>query len=173
MILLIFIFVFCVIGLMRGWRREIVSLAFVFAAVLVLVLNGGAGIADVIFVRIPWAVNEHRPPDASAVQISIVTTVTVVLLILLGYLIGNRGFPKPATPADRIFGGILGIVAGYILYNLFTRVFSNFSSTTGFLTTSTQNLVSNSSLLIVVLIIVLLIAGLVASSMKKGGAKGK
>src|SRR2546430_1761118 len=73
----IIIFAFAVIGFIRGWRREIVSLAFTLAAVLIGALGGGALVAEAIFVRLPLAFqdpNNLRPPGPpTSLEVIIVT----------------------------------------------------------------------------------------------------
>src|SRR5437588_11721717 len=90
---------FAVIGFIRGWRREIVSLAFTLAAVLIGALNGGALVAQAIFVRLPLAFqdpnNLHTPPSPTSTELLIVTPLTLTIVIHLAYLIGNRSFPQP------------------------------------------------------------------------------
>src|SRR6266496_400896 len=116
----IIIFAFAVIGFIRGWRREIVSLAFTLAAVLIVALGGGALVAQAIFVRLPLALqdphNLHPPGPPGDLDILIVTGLTLVVLIALGYLIGNRAFPRPGVPAERVLGVIPAIFAGIAIY---------------------------------------------------------
>src|SRR5258706_437675 len=47
------ILAFGVLGFYRGWRREVVSMAFSLAGVLFLYLGGGKSLAEFVFVRLP------------------------------------------------------------------------------------------------------------------------
>src|SRR5579884_2490239 len=98
------------IGFLRGWRREIVSLAFLLAAILFLAVGGGTWVADLLFVRIPFAFgNGSRiPPAPSDTTITLTTLITFVIIVAIGYLVGNRVFPKAALPVDRLMGIIPG-----------------------------------------------------------------
>ncbi len=169
----IIIFAFAVIGFIRGWRREIVSLAFTLAAVLIGALGGGALVAEAVFVRLPLAFQD--PP--TSLEVIIVTAVTLVALIALGYLIGNRSFPKPTTPAERFWGAIPAIVAGIAIYATVSRLTNLFNKGPAFtvaVPNPSSDMIGNYLLLIFIVLIVLLIIGLVASSAKKsGGAKSK
>src|SRR5579863_1709787 len=112
--LFLVVLVFAVLGFMRGWRREILSVAFILAAVLVIGVGGGIAVAQTIFVRIPLAFqdpnNLQKPPSPNGTEVAVVTALTLIAIILLGYIVGNKVFPKPATPADRVWGVIPGIV---------------------------------------------------------------
>jgi hypothetical protein len=44
-----------------------------------------------------------------------------VALIVLGYIVGNRVFPKPATPTERIIGIIPGILSGAFVLGYLER----------------------------------------------------
>ena len=177
----IIIFAFAVIGFIRGWRREIVSLAFTLAAVLIGALGGGALVAEAVFVRLPLAFqdpNNLRPPGPpTSLEVIIVTAVTLVALIALGYLIGNRSFPKPTTPAERFLGAIPAIVAGIAIYATVSRLTNLFNKGPAFtfaVPNPSSDMIGNYLLLIFIVLVVLLIIGLVASSAKKsGGAKSK
>jgi uncharacterized membrane protein required for colicin V production len=173
------VLVFAVLGFMRGWRREILSLVFILAAVLVLGIGGGKTVAQIIFVRIPLAFqdpnNLQRPPLPNATEIVVVTVLTFVAMIVIGYLIGNRVFPKPTTPADRVWGLILGIIAGLAIYFTISQLAPVL--TTGpniglVIPAPSQNVISSSLLLIFVVLVVLVIIGLITSNTKKSGGGG-
>jgi membrane protein DedA with SNARE-associated domain len=47
------------------------------------------------------------------------TLLVFALVIAIGYLVGNRVFPKPTNPADRILGVVPSVISGaFILYYL-------------------------------------------------------
>ncbi|MEO8973472.1 MAG: CvpA family protein [Ktedonobacteraceae bacterium] len=173
------VLVFAVAGFMRGWRREILSLAFILAAVLVIGIGGGQVVAQWIFVRIPLAFqdpnNLQRPPSPNSTEIIIVTVLTFVAMIVIGYLIGNRVFPKPTTPADRVWGLVLGIIAGLAIYftiSQITPVLSKGSDIGLLVPSPNQSVIGNSLLLIFVVLVVLVIVGLITSNVKKSGGGG-
>jgi hypothetical protein len=177
----IIIFAFAVIGLMRGWRREIVSLAFTLAAVLIVGLGGGALVAEALFVRLPLALqdpnNLHPPGPPSTLETDIVTGLTLVTIIALGYIVGNKAFPKPMLPAERIWGAIPAIIAGIAVYGMISRLTSLFNKSPAFtfaVPNPSSDMIGNYLLLIFVVLIVLVIIGLVSSrSKKRGGASPK
>src|SRR5579864_6293882 len=92
---------FGLIGFWRGWKREVISLAFALTGVLFLLLNGGNALAQLVFVKMPIVIHDifssgpaptTTKPDSG--QVLIVTLITFVGIVVLGYLIGNRAFPN-------------------------------------------------------------------------------
>lgn len=171
---------FAVIGFMRGWRREIVSLAFTLAAVLIAALQGGNLIAQAIFVRLPLAFqdpnNLHAPSPPTSTEVLIVTVFTLVILIALGYIIGNKAFPKPTTPGERVLGAIPAIISGIAIYSVLSRLTNVVNRGQAFtlaLPNPNPDMLGNYILLIFVVLVVLVIIGLVTSSAKKGGGAPK
>jgi hypothetical protein len=178
---LVILFAFALIGFMRGWRREIVSLAFTLAAVLIVDLGGGSFVAEALFVRLPLALqdpnNLHPPGPPSALETEIVTGLTLVVIIALGYIVGNKAFPKPKVPVERFLGAIPAIIAGIAVYEAISRLASHFNKSPAF-TFAVPNpgpdTIGNYLLLIFVVLIVLVIIGLMNSrSKKRGGATPK
>ena len=171
---------FAVIGFIRGWRREIVSLAFTLAAVLIGALNGGILVAQAVFVRLPLAFqdpnNLHTPPSPTSTEVLIVTALTLTIIIALGYIIGNRAFPKPTTPPERIWGAIPAIISGIAIYSVLSRLTTVVNGGQVFtvaVPNPSPDMVGNYLLLIFVVLVVLVIIGLVASSAKKGSGAPK
>src|SRR2546425_12464701 len=91
------IIVFALIGLQRGWRREVVLLAFVGVGLLFFsFLNGGPGLAHFIFVRVPVifadALGQPAPTanNEPSIQIGQITAlVAFAVLLLIGYFVGD------------------------------------------------------------------------------------
>ncbi|HLH60056.1 MAG TPA: hypothetical protein VKV20_00120 [Ktedonobacteraceae bacterium] len=173
---------FGVLGFMRGWRREIVSMAFSLAGVLFLYLGGGKGLADFIFVRFPIILqiiaggnssSTKTPPTPTDVNVLVVTIIAFVVIVGLGYIIGNRAFPKPATPAERFLGVIPAVITGYALIEYVTNVFAKSPLITVGVNTPSQSQVGNYLLIIFVVAVVAVIAGLIAANAKKGGSGKK
>ena len=177
--LFLVVLVFAVLGFMRGWRREILSVAFILAAVLVTGIGGGTAVAQLIFVRIPLAFqdpnNLQKPPAPNTTEIAVATALTFIALIIIGYLIGNKVFPKPSTPAERVWGVIPGIIAGLAIYFTISQIAPALTKgpAIGLLVSSpNQNVIGNSLLLIFIVLVVLVIIGLITSNTKKSGGGG-
>ncbi|MHB8599730.1 MAG: CvpA family protein [Ktedonobacteraceae bacterium] len=174
--LFLVILVFAVLGFMRGWRREILSVAFILAGVLVIGVGGGQAVAQMIFVRLPLAFqdpnNLQKPPAPNATEIAVVTVLTLIAIIVIGYLIGNKVFPKPSTAAERVWGVIPGLIAGLAIYFTISQMAPVLTKgpAIGLLVSApNQNVISNSLLLIFVVLVVLVIIGLITSNTRKSG----
>jgi hypothetical protein len=173
---------FGLVGFIRGWRREVISLAFSLAGVLFLILNGGAGLAQFIFVRLPVIFQEvfssnstvTRPANPTDFQVLLTTLITFAVIVGAGYLIGNRAFPakiSAGTPADRIIGVIPGLVTGYFVITYITNIFAKSPVITVGVNTPTQTLLSDYVPLLFIVAVVAVVIGLIASRANKGGAK--
>ena len=172
---------FGLVGFIRGWRREVISLAFSLAAVLFLILNGGAGLAKFIFVRLPVIFQEvfsnttpTTPANPTPFQVLLTTLITFAAIVVAGYLIGNRAFPaklSAGTPADRILGVIPGLVTGYFVITYITNLFASSPVITVGVNTPTQTLLSDYVPLLFIVAVVAVVVGLIASRANKGGAK--
>lgn len=169
------------IGFWRGWRREVISLAFALTGVLFLLLNGGDALAQLVFVKTPLVIHDifssgpmatPSKPDPTAVLI--VTLITFVVIVVIGYIIGNRAFPgKNLTPAERLLGVLPGLVTGYFLITYIANIFSKSPLITVGFGTPTQNVVTNYVPMLIIVAIVVVVAGLIASRAKKPGAPAK
>ena len=177
------ILIFAVVGFQRGWKRELVSLGFSLGAVLFLYLGGGNGLAQFVFIRLPVIAqvvvsNSGRAPAPSSTTVPatdtlIVTIVTFVVMIGAGYLIGNKAFPKPASPPERLLGILPAIVSGYFLMLYVTNVLTKASLITFGVSTPNQGVVGNYMLIIFVIAVVVVVAALIATSAKKPSSGGK
>ncbi len=170
---------FGLIGFWRGWRREVISLAFALTGVLFLLLNGGGALAQLVFVKTPIIIHDifsngpapaTTKPDASAVLI--VTLITFVVIVVIGYMIGNRAFPggKGLAPAERLLGILPGLVTGYFLITYIANIFNKSPLITVGFGTPTQDVVTNYVPLLIIVAIVAVVAGLIASRAKKASA---
>lgn len=176
------IIAFGVLGFYRGWRREVVSMAFSLAGVLFLYLGGGKSLADFVFERLPVILqvvsggtstsSTKSPTPPSDVNVLATTIIAFVAIVALGYIIGNRAFPKAVTPADRFLGVIPAVVTGYALITYVTNVFAKSPLITIGVNTPSQSLVGNYLLIIFMVAVVAVIAGLIAANAKKGGGAG-
>lgn len=173
--------VFAVIGFMRGWRREVISMAFSLGGVLFLYLGGGNAVAQFIFVRFPVILqvlvggqqSGSAPTSPPQNTVLLTTIITFVLIVALGYFVGNKAFPKPTAPADRLLGILPALVTGYFLIVYITNVFAKSPLITFGVNTPSQSLVGNYMLILFVVAVVVIVIALVAASTKKpsGGKK--
>jgi hypothetical protein len=163
------IIVFALIGLQQGLRRVLVLLVFALAGLVFLVLiNGGPGLAHFVFVRAPVIVADifgQPAPNNSepSLQVQQITTVVAfVVILILGYIVGNRMMPKPATPADRIFGLIPGVATGFVVILFINRFFSTLFTVAFETPNASQYFVW-----FIVIAVIALVAGLIMASVKK------
>lgn len=176
------ILAFAVVGFQRGWKRELVSLGFSLGAVLFLYLGGGNGLAQFLFLRLPVIAqivaggapaNSQGSGSVSNTDVLITTIATFIIIIGAGYLIGNKAFPKPHTPAEHLLGILPAIVSGYFLMLYVTNVLAKTSLITFGVSTPNQGVVGSYMLIIFVIAVVIIVAALVATSARKssGGKK--
>ena len=169
------ILAFAVVGFQRGWKRELVSLGFSLVAVLFLYLGGGKGLAQFLFLRLPvilqlavgGTASNAQTGTVSTSDVLITTIVTFIVIIGAGYLIGNRAFPRPNSPSERLLGILPAIVTGYFLMLYVTNVLSTASLITFGVSTPKQDVVGSYMLIIVVAAVVIILAALIATSAKK------
>ncbi|GCE47460.1 hypothetical protein EI42_00997 [Thermosporothrix hazakensis] len=116
------ILAFIVIGFIRGWKRELISLVAVLLAVFLIRPDSGRGFSQFIS-RLPQIFSflitgsqANAPqPDASTSNFLGGPWGSIVLfmaIVLLGYFLGNKAFPKPGVPQERFLGVIPGIISG-------------------------------------------------------------
>ena len=176
----IVIIAFGLLGIYRGWRREIISLVFILAGVLFLVLARD-GLPQFVFVNLPRAVSTLLSGAAPSQPASTIpagdprSTLTLVLFFLafvvVGYLVSLRAAPKATTPAEHILGVIPGVVGGYAILSFVTNALGKTPLFSLDVSTPNQNLISSYLLVIFIVAVVAIIAGLIAASgKKKGGA---
>ncbi len=173
------IIVFAIVGLQRGWRRELITVAFVSAGLIFLLfLNGGPGLAHFIFVRIPAIIADilgqpapsTSEPSLQTVQIT--TVLAFIAVLALSYVVGNR-MPKPATPADRIWGIGAGILTGFLVVLFINHFFNGNQGGNSLFTLAIETPdPSNYIGLLLVIAVVIVVVALIATRVKKsGGAK--
>ncbi|HVB61836.1 MAG TPA: hypothetical protein VNE61_11625 [Ktedonobacteraceae bacterium] len=176
----IVIIAFGLLGIYRGWRREIISLVFILAGVLFLVLARD-GLPQFVFVNLPRAVSTLLSGAAPSQPASTIpagdprSTLTLVLFFLafvvVGYLVSLRAAPKATTSAEHILGVIPGVVGGYAILSFVTNALGKTPLFSLDVSTPNQNLISSYLLVIFIVAVVAIIAGLIAASgKKKGGA---
>ena len=173
---------FGLIGFWRGWRREVISLAFALTGVLFLLLNGGQALAELVFVKLPIIFHDlissspmSAPPKPDATAVLVVTLITFVVIVVAGYLIGNRAFPggKALQPADRLLGILPGLITGYFLITYISNTFANSHLITVGVNTPTETVITNYVPILIIVAIVVVVAGLVIARSKKPSAPAK
>ncbi len=173
-------FVFIVMGFQRGWRREIMSLLFVLLAVVLVHPDTSDALSSFLgrlgnFIAY-LSGSEQLNSTASSPGISFLggpfwSLIIFVLVVVLGYYMGNRVFPKPTTSHERFIGVIPAIISGaFVLFYL-----SSYVKTTGGQTNLQVQVAPPDPTTFVPMIIFLallaLIIGLIASRIKKASAK--
>jgi hypothetical protein len=186
--LFIVILVFAVIGFQRGWRRELVSFGFSMGALLLLFIDQGKWIADFLFNKLPQigqlivsgSGSSGTTDNVNDGNLLLTKLIVLVLMMVVGYLVGNKAFPRPATPQERLFGILPAIVGGYFLVFYLTNYLQPSTSSGGAnsqitvgINTPNQDTVGSSVLIIFLIAIVVVIAALIAANTKKtsGGKK--
>lgn len=175
------ILAFAVVGFQRGWKRELVSLGFSLGAVLFLYLGGGNALAAFVFRRLPVIATiiaggsgtNIGANSTSASNVFLVTIIAFVLIVGIGYLIGNKAFPRPATPSERLLGILPAIVSGYFLMLYVTNVLAKTSLITFGINTPSQGVIGNYMLIIFIIAVVVVVAALIAASAAKKPSGGK
>ncbi len=167
------IIVFAFIGLQRGWRRELISL--VFAAIAAFLLIPGNGNTFQVFLsRLLGAIGvllTGSQPSPTAPLAPWVALLVFAAVLLVGYYVGNKAFPAPATPPERIIGIVPAIITGAIVLDYLFRYFINVTgSSTLNLSLPTPDPTTFVPLLFVIALVTVVVA-LIASRMKKTPAK--
>ena len=172
--------IFAIIGFVRGWRRELISMAFIVPTVLFLYIGGANGLAVFFLQRIPvgmnfltsGAVGPSTPPNAPGPnQVLVVAVITLIVAIVLGFLVGNRAFKPTGTPTERFLGIIPGMVEGVAIVAMIGRLFASSPQITFGTNTPNPNNLGNGFLVIFLIAIAALIIGLLAGRVGKGSKK--
>ena len=175
------ILAFAVLGFYRGWKRELVSLGCTLGVILFLYLGGGKGLTHFFFVSLPAmfqiAANTSGSPTnpSTGTQVSdsnvlLTTLITFAVVIVAGYLIGNRAFPgKSMQPHERLLGILPAMVSGYFLMLYVTNVLnqSRQSLLSIGINNPNQDQTGNSVFIIFLIALVVVIAALIAASARK------
>jgi len=165
---LIVVIVFALIGLLRGWLREIVTTAIILGSIVFLSIGGSQYLSHFITQTVPGAFNYvvnngHTTVGSSGSGPTFSPTVTLAVfgvLSALGYIIGHRFGRPPTKPTHRLVGIIPGTVNGLAIASYGSTLFTQASG--GPPTLSVQGLTSSAGsqyypLIFIVAIIVMLI----------------
>jgi hypothetical protein len=138
----LFLFIFTLVGLMRGWYKE--GITSLFAAILALLVWRPevaqmliGRITDVIKMLIVFIREGLNPEpqalagpsagfgsllDPTSYQIYVVIT---VVLLAVSYVVGEATFKHRMTALGRILGAMLGAFNGYVILSLIKQFFLN------------------------------------------------
>ena len=172
---------FGIIGFIRGWHREIVSMGFILATVLFLYVGGANGLASFFLQRVPLGINflsggavgpKTLPPAPSSNQVLAVALIFLLAAIFIGFLVGGSAFKKvTGTPSERFLGIIPGLVEGFAIVEYISHLFASSPQITFGTNTPNPNNLGNSIIVIFLIAIAALIIGLVATRFGKKDEK--
>jgi hypothetical protein len=175
------IIIFGFIGFLRGWRREVVSMGFILAAVLFLYVGGANGMAYFFLGRIPYGAYfltggaigpSSLPPPPGPTQVLITAIVTLLVAMFLGFIVGNNAFKAPGSAPERFIGIIPGLVEGFALVAYISHLFASSPQIEVGTNTPSPSSLGNGIVVVFLVAIVALIIGLVAGRLgKKSGGK--
>ena len=114
---------FAVVGFLRGWKKEVLSLLFIlFAALLV---RPGDQSFPKLMARIPAAFtyllsgNSGNAAETTNSTSSFLgpwgPLLAFVLIAAIGYYVGEKAFPKPSSPTEHILGILPALVAAALV----------------------------------------------------------
>jgi hypothetical protein len=179
---LIAILAFGIVGFQRGWRREIVSLAFTLTGILFLTF-GSQGLAHFIYISLPRALSTLtngitfiQPASSIATddpRVAISAAITFLLFIILGFLVSNRVAPKPAGTSEKLFGVIPGIIGGYAIMTFLSKALTYSSLFRFDVHTPDQSLIGSYLLVIFIIIVVVVVLALISAGSKKSASPKK
>jgi hypothetical protein len=172
---------FGVIGFQRGWRREVISLAFTLTGILFLIF-GSVGLSAFVYYKLPHAIasltsgvqSTQSTPNLTAddPKVAITTVIAFLTFIALGYLVSTKVMPKATLAPDRLWGIIPGIISGYAILTFFTNALSKASLFQLNVNTPTQSLIGSYLLVVFIIIVVVVILALISASAKKSSSGG-
>ncbi len=174
------ILVFIVVGFQRGWRRELITLVFVLLAVILIRPSSNGGFFTGLFARIPamfdylFSGSTRTGATGTAVSNNFLgpwgTLLVFAIVVAIGYIVGNRVFPKPTTPTERFIGIVPSVISGaFILYYLTANNFfaKNTAGQSFFSVVVQPPDPTNYMPIIFVIAVVAVVVGLIAGRAKK------
>jgi hypothetical protein len=124
------ILAFIVIGFMRGWRRELVSLVFILLASFLVHQDTSNTVGNFIS-RLPSVIG-YAAGASSTPQTTLNTTflggpfwslMIFIAIVGLGYYVGNKAFPHPTTPQERFVGIVPAVLGGAFILGYLSSYF--------------------------------------------------
>jgi hypothetical protein len=169
------ILVFIVVGFQRGWKRELISLVGVLLGVF-LIRSDSAQTFSQFLGRLPGVFSYLVTGGSTSTATTATPGLTAVgpwgslflfaLVVAAGYYLGNRVFPKPATPAERFLGVVPAVISGAFVIG-YVSAFVAISGQSQFsIVVQTPNPSSFVPVILVIAIVAVVIA-LIASRAKK------
>ncbi len=123
------ILAFIVLGFQRGWRRELLSLVFILLASFIVHPNTSTVVGNFL-TRLSGAVGGASTSSQQPVtQVTSLfggpfwSLIIFVGLVILGYYVGNRAFPQPATPHERFIGIVPAVISGAFVLGYLSNYF--------------------------------------------------
>jgi hypothetical protein len=123
------ILIFIVLGFQRGWKRELLSLVFILFASFIVHPNTSTFVGNFL-ARLLGAIGgssaSSRSPLIQVTSLfgsSIWSLIIFAGLVMLGYYVGNRAFPQPATPHERFIGIVPAVVSGAFVLGYLSNYF--------------------------------------------------
>lgn len=172
---LVVILVFIIIGFQRGWKRELVSLVFVMLSTLLIRIDTSDAFGAFIG-RIPalfaFLTGTQAPENTSPPTFLVGPFWSLIIfsaLVGLGYYVGNKVFPKPGAPQERLIGIVPAIIAGAFIVNYMIQYFASVSPSNSNSVSLDLQATSPESYVpvIIVVIIVALVGALIAARVRK------
>ncbi len=109
------------VGMVRGWQREITTSATLLATLLFLNTGGGDLLAN-LFTRGAGSVAQPGATTTYAATSSCVdnlpatlATLTFIGMTFIAYRVGRFVFPKPRLATHRLLGMLLGAINGAVI----------------------------------------------------------
>ncbi len=174
------IVVFAAIGFQRGWRREVVSLAFILLAVL-LVRPDSSRTFGQFLSRLPATAaflvsgtsQQSAPVPANGFLGPLGSVLIFAAIAVIGYFVGNRAFPaKPSTPQERLIGIVPAIISGAFVLGFLSNFFPKNPAGQSLFTVAIQPPdPGNYVPVIFVIAVVVVVVALIAARAKKTPAK--
>lgn len=166
------ILVFIVLGFQRGWRRELVSLVFVLLACFLVTPSTSDGLSMFLgqipraFALLTNPASAPPPPTSPGFFSGPWWSLAIFAgLIFLGYVVGNKVFPKPATPPEQFIGIIPAVISGAFIFWYLSRY-----QPTPVIDLSATGPTAYIPVIFVILILALVVA-LISARVKKAPAK--
>jgi len=177
------ILVFVVVGFMRGWRREAITLIFVMLGVLLIRPDTSRAVGEFLS-RLPatfgyLTTGSSGTGDTGSAVVPDNGTAPWWSLILfaavygLGFYIGIRAFPKPSAPQERFIGIIPAVISGAFIINYLTTNYVPKDNITGqrTLTLPLPSADTNIWPIIIFIVVAALLVAFIATRIRKATKK--
>jgi hypothetical protein len=127
----IIVLAYAIVGFIRGWKRELVSLLFYIIAFFLLSANGNQSLAAVIArlsSAFSYAITGRPQSNGMNTTASFLgpwaSFLIFILLIAIGYYLGNKAFPMPTMVSERLLGILPALIEATLVISFLNS--SNF-----------------------------------------------